>query len=150
MTITLSLQHWLLYCWKLWLAITPKSQKMKMQFRQERSSNTYLAKFLVLVCVVWSMIYHICNCFIFRIIKWMTIDYCFNPNVSALGKYFFYGDWIVLQSACLVDGRKEAYKHLNRWLVPLCLQCAPARDPWNWERRRQALQMCPLNSPDLH
>ena len=59
----------------IWLAITPKSissQKMKMQFRQERSSNTYLAKFLVLVCVVWSMIYHICTCFIFRIMKWMT------------------------------------------------------------------------------
>ena len=55
-----------------WLAITPKSQKMKMQFRQKRSSNNYLAKFLVLVCVVWSMIYHIFNCFIFWIIKWMT------------------------------------------------------------------------------
>ena len=55
-----------------WLAITPKSQKMKMQFRQERSSNAYSAKFLVLVCFVWSMIYHICNCFICRVIKWMT------------------------------------------------------------------------------
>ena len=135
----------------IWLAITLKSiwwQKMKMQFRQERSSNTYLAKFLVLVCVVWSMIYHLFNCFIFWIIKWMTTASTLTFPLWA--NTFFYGDWIVLQSACLVDGRKKAYKHLNRWLVPLCLQCAPARDPWNWERRRQVLQMCPFNKADLY
>ena len=78
-------------------------------------------------------------------------DYCFNPNVSAVGKYFFF---IETELCCrvlvwLMDEKRPINISTDDW----CHYVYTALLPGTHETGKdddKPLQMCPFNNADLY